>query len=47
MNFSKVNNKGLYGGTPQASLSLSLEGKAADLNLDDVVNGADLLELLG
>jgi hypothetical protein len=39
-------NKGAYGGTPQASMSLSLEGRAVDLNLDEAVNVMDLLELL-
>ena len=37
----KRKNLGFYGGTPEASMSLSLEGNPADLNLDDKVNLAD------
>lgn len=39
-------NMGAYGGTPQASMSLSIAGNKADLNNDDAVNIADLVVLL-
>jgi pectin methylesterase-like acyl-CoA thioesterase len=39
-------NMGAYGGTPQASMSLSNLGNAADFNLDDVIDWQDLLILL-
>jgi len=39
-------NMGAYGGTAQASMSLSTEGNAADLNKDDIVNGEDLRQLV-
>jgi hypothetical protein len=35
-------NMGAYGGTPQASMSLSQAGNVADLNSDDLVNYGDL-----
>lgn len=38
-------NMGAYGGTPQASMSLSDEGNIADLNNDDSVNYGDLILL--
>ena len=37
----KRKNLGAYGGTPQASMSLSPEGNPADLNFDDKVNLTD------
>jgi hypothetical protein len=39
-------NMGAYGGTPQASMSLSSAGNIADFNNDDFVNWKDL-KLLG
>ncbi len=41
----KIINIGAYGGTPQASMSASPAGNAADCNNDGAVNGADLLLL--
>jgi hypothetical protein len=38
-------NIGAYGGTPEASMSLSTVGNVADFNADDAVNGQDLLML--
>jgi hypothetical protein len=38
-------NLGAYGGTPEASMSLSAFGSAADLNADGVVDARDLLAL--
>jgi parallel beta-helix repeat protein len=35
-------NMGAFGGTPQASMSLSTAGNVADINDDDAVNGRDL-----
>ena len=35
-------NMGAYGGTAEASMSLSSAGNAADCNYDDAVNGTDL-----
>jgi len=34
-------NLGAYGGTPEASMSLSTVGNVADLNIDNAVNGKD------
>jgi len=39
-------NMGAYGGTPQASMSLSSAGNAADLNVDGSVDCADALLLM-
>jgi len=39
----KLINIGAYGGTPQASMSTSPAGNAADTNNDGAVNGGDLL----
>ena len=36
-------NMGVYGGTPQASMSLSGTGNAADLDHDDIVDISDLM----
>ncbi|MHC4556220.1 MAG: C10 family peptidase [Planctomycetota bacterium] len=41
----KLINMGAFGGTPQASMSLSTAGNVADLNNNDVVDGQDLLML--
>jgi hypothetical protein len=41
----KLINIGAYGGTPQASMSTSSAGNAADCNNDGAVNAADLLLL--
>jgi hypothetical protein len=38
-------NMGTYGGTPQASMSLSVVGNIADFDHDDAVDGNDLLVL--
>jgi len=38
-------NMGAFGGTPQASMSLSDAGNVADLNNDDSVNYGDLILL--
>ena len=38
-------NMGTYGGTPQASMSLSVAGSIADLDHDDAVDANDLLAL--
>ena len=38
----KCINMGAYGGTPQASMSLSNAGNIADLYINDVVNYADM-----
>jgi len=35
-------NLGAFGGTPQASMSLSIAGSPADLNSDDAVDAEDL-----
>ena len=40
-------NMGAYGGTPQASMSLSVVGNIADFDRDDAVDGNDLLALAG
>jgi hypothetical protein len=42
---SKRINMGAYGGTPEASMSLSAAGNIADFNHDDTVNLSDLLML--
>lgn len=42
----KCINMGAYGGTPQASMSLSEAGNIADLNNSDLVDYTDLMQLL-
>jgi hypothetical protein len=41
------NNMGAYGGTPEASMSLSDEGNIADLNWDGSIGYADMIFFMG